>query len=52
MTARQHFNRHDSRCDFCGRFMTWARWASYNCFAGFRYAWCQRPNCEEAADQA
>lgn len=42
-------HRHSARCDYCGRFMSWARWSSWNCFAGFARAWCDRPACESAS---
>lgn len=42
-------DRHTQRCDHCGRFMPWARWTSWNCFAGYDKAWCDRTECDRAA---
>ncbi|MDH6460154.1 hypothetical protein M2302_000305 [Micromonospora sp. A200] len=46
----RRFNRYDHRCDYCGRFMPWAWVSSWNCFAGFSKAWCDRDACWQTAD--
>lgn len=35
------------RCDYCGRYMTWARWDANNCFAGDVQAYCPRAACTD-----
>ena len=49
MPKRSRFNRYSHRCDYCGRFMSWERVSTWNCFAGYPKAWCERYACNFAA---